>query len=391
MAKEEDKKRRKAKEHSALQEHAIGYNETTNTKKTSIRWQRVKYQPLNLYPTVPLDETLKPTRHPTPEEITGACQTVDSTFFLLHSGRCVITDPKDRKSIIAVIEFTPWEQLTEKDKDDLNFLSTFLHGSKEFVNPVASSRRSWGGKMWAIGWRKAQEFLQIVGRYIKKFEADQRKKYDKHFQQSGRAGEVIGHYFEEMASVPFKRNQSLMKKFNIPSFASLCHGEKPSPTTCSPHITFTTNGFFNPPHVDNADISDYAFVLFLPTFSDTGALAPPDSGYDVRAGPFVFPDHQIGIDFDNQHGIVKMIWQANKYKHCTLPPSPSSKFSRLGMSLQINFSLANACHKHQRGHYQNPLNYFGDHFYYMFRSLGKGALLASILFFNFLLHCLFLL
>ncbi|KNZ53602.1 hypothetical protein VP01_3190g3, partial [Puccinia sorghi] len=92
-----------------------------------------------------------PTRHPTPEEITGACQTVDSTFFLLHSGRCVITDPKDRKSIIAVIEFTPWEQLTEKDKDDLNFLSTFLHGSKEFVNPVASSRRSWGGKMWAIG------------------------------------------------------------------------------------------------------------------------------------------------------------------------------------------------------------------------------------------------
>ncbi|KNZ46951.1 hypothetical protein VP01_680g12 [Puccinia sorghi] len=40
MAKEEDKKRRKAKEHSALQEHAIGYNETTNTKKTSIRWQR---------------------------------------------------------------------------------------------------------------------------------------------------------------------------------------------------------------------------------------------------------------------------------------------------------------------------------------------------------------
>ncbi|KNZ48965.1 hypothetical protein VP01_5295g2 [Puccinia sorghi] len=85
-----------------------------------------------------------------------------------------------------------------------------------------------------------------------------------------------------------------------------------------------------------------------------------------------------------------MIWQANKYKHCTLPPSPSSKFSRLGMSLQINFSLANACHKNQRGHYKNPLNYFGDQFYYMFCSLGKGALLASIVFFNFLLHCLFL-
>jgi hypothetical protein len=37
-----------------------------------------------------------------------------------------------------------------------------------------------------------------------------------------------------------------------------------------------------------------------------------------------FPDHAIGINFDHQHGIVKMIWQANKYKHCTLPHSPSS-------------------------------------------------------------------
>ncbi|KNZ44535.1 hypothetical protein VP01_9062g1, partial [Puccinia sorghi] len=61
-----------------------------------------------------------------------------------------------------------------------------------------------------------------------------------------------------------------------------------------------------------------------------------------------------------------------------LPPSPSSKFSCLGISLQIKFPLANACHKHQRGHYKTPLNYVGDQFYYMFCSLGKGALLASI-------------
>ncbi|KNZ64162.1 hypothetical protein VP01_105g11 [Puccinia sorghi] len=217
MAKEEEKKRRKAKDHSASQEHEIGYNETTNTNKTSIGWQRVKY-----VPTVPPNENLKLTRHPTPEEVTCACQMVDSTFFLLHSGRCVITDPKDHKSIIAVIEFTPWEQLTEKDKDNLNFLSSLLHGSKEFINPVALSK--------------------IVGRYIKKFEADQRKKYKEHFQQSGLAGEVIGHYFQEMASVPFKKNQYIMKQFNIPSFSSLRH--------------------------DAADISDYTFVLFLLNVSD---------------------------------------------------------------------------------------------------------------------------
>ncbi|KNZ48195.1 hypothetical protein VP01_5845g2 [Puccinia sorghi] len=50
-------------------------------------------------------------------------------------------------SFYCTVEYvvTPWELLTEKDKDHLNLLSTFLHGSKEFINPVALSRHSWGG------------------------------------------------------------------------------------------------------------------------------------------------------------------------------------------------------------------------------------------------------
>jgi hypothetical protein len=190
-----------------------------------------------------------------------------------------------------------------------------------------------------------------------------------------------------MAPAAFENCQSQMKKYNIPSFDSLSHGEKPGPFSCSPHLTFTTDGFFNPPHVDDKDISDFAFVLFLPTYSSTGMLAPPDSGYDVSAGSFVFPDHKLGINFDKQHGIVKMIWQANKYKHCTLPPTPSSSFNRLGMSLQINLSVANACNNYIKGNYDGPLNYFGDHFFYMFRSLAKGSLLAAIIFcFHFFLY-----
>ncbi|KNZ59205.1 hypothetical protein VP01_1784g4 [Puccinia sorghi] len=119
----------------------------------------------------------------------------------------------------------------------------------------------------------------------------------------------------------------LVKKFNINSVACLCHGKKPSTTTCSPHLTFITNSFFNPPHVDKADVSDYAFIFFIPTFSDTGALSNRD------------------------------------YKNFTLPPSPSSKFTFLGMSLQINFSLANSWCKKQRVDYKNPLQFCGDHFH----------------------------
>jgi hypothetical protein len=61
-----------------------------------------------------------------------------------------------------------------------------------------------------------------------------------------------------------------MEKFKIPSFDSLPYGEETSWTTCSPHLTFTTNGFFNPPHIDSKDTSPFSFVLFLPTYSSDG-------------------------------------------------------------------------------------------------------------------------
>ncbi|KNZ47411.1 hypothetical protein VP01_6410g1 [Puccinia sorghi] len=77
------------------------------------------------------------------------------------------------------------------------------------------------------------------------------------------------------------------------------------------------NIFFNPLHTDSEEISPFAFFLFLPTcYSDE--MLVDGSEYDVTSSPFLFPDHKFGIDFDHQHGIVKMIWQANKYTHCVL-------------------------------------------------------------------------
>ncbi|KAI7934376.1 hypothetical protein MJO28_017093 [Puccinia striiformis f. sp. tritici] len=98
--------------------------------------------------------------------------------------------------------------------------------------------------------------------------------------------------------------------------------------------------------------------MFLPTYSATGKLAPPGTNYNVSGGPFVFPDHKFGIKFNHQHGIVKMIWKANQYRHCTLPSSSSLTFTRLGFSLQMNPSLALTCDKEQKGYYNNPLQYF---------------------------------
>ncbi|KAH9444941.1 hypothetical protein Pst134EB_025193 [Puccinia striiformis f. sp. tritici] len=303
---------RKFKRGLVCRKFSIGVNNTTNSIKQLICWQRVRWDPVKWYLNIIFDKNDNPDCSPTPEEVSLA-----------------------------------WKI--------------------RFINSVSSLHQSWGGKMWAIGWRKSQDFLPIVGQYIKQFNASQKTRYNIHFSQSSRAGKIIGKYFKELSSVAFNNNRATMKKFNISSFDHLSYGKKPNPSTYSPHITFTTNNFFNPPHIDKGDISDYAFVMFLPTYSATGKLAPPDSNYDVSGGPFVFPDHPFGIKFNHQHGIVKMIWKANEYRHCTLPSSSSSTFTRLGFSLQINYSLALTCDEEQKGYYNNPLQYFGDHFFHVFR------------------------
>ncbi|KNZ51848.1 hypothetical protein VP01_3787g2 [Puccinia sorghi] len=102
--------------------------------------------------------------------------------------------------------------------------------------------------------------------------------------------------------------------------------------------------------------SAQSFILLTPSYLHYQWLLQPPS----TTGPLLplilatmlshfFPDHKLGIKFDHQHGIVKMVWKSNKYKNCTLPyPSPSSTFTRLGMSLQINFSLADLVTRRSR-------------------------------------------
>jgi hypothetical protein len=174
-----------------------------------------------------------------------------------------------------------------------------------------------------------------------------------------------------------------MKKHNLPLLDALAYDDKAKDWTCAPHVTFTTDGFFNPPHTNDEDISDYAFLIFLPTLSSDGSLISDASAYNVSLGPFVFPDHKIGTDFDGQFGVVKMVWRANQVKHCTMPSSHSSTCSRLGMQLvQINLRIANASDRYQKGKYKKVAHYFGDHLFYLYRSIGYvNIIITSLLFF----------
>ncbi|KNZ46262.1 hypothetical protein VP01_741g3 [Puccinia sorghi] len=102
-------------------------------------WHQVKFYPHNLCSTTPWVDN-KPTCHPTLKEVEEAYTQIQSYWFL-HSGLNAFWDPLNEDSIIAIIKFTPFNKITPSEKDDLNFISTFLHNTKRtiFLEGTSSS------------------------------------------------------------------------------------------------------------------------------------------------------------------------------------------------------------------------------------------------------------
>ncbi|PLW19297.1 hypothetical protein PCANC_18482 [Puccinia coronata f. sp. avenae] len=249
-------------------------------------------------------------------------------------------DKNDQSKILAVIEFTPLKDLTQTERDKINSVTSFLYKTKQFVNSVSSSSRSWGGYMWVIGWRKSSTAFELIGRYLNQDAINLAPDvYEAVMKLSEGISDILGNMFHKLSDVAFKDTQTLMLKNHIPGFASLEFDAPLNKNDCSPNLTFTTSGFFNPPHVDSKDISEFAFVLFVPININDGTLVSESDDYSVTGGDFVFPYYNCGIDFSEEVGIVKMVWRAKEVRHCTLPSIDTPFHTRMGMSLQINQKL----------------------------------------------------
>ena len=174
---------------------------------------------------------------------------------------------------------------------------------------------------------------------------------------SSKPSDILGKMFQDTANVAFEQNRALMKANSIPAFKSLHHQETLGEYDCSPHLTFTTNRFYNPPHKDDKDIQDFEFVVFLPTHISDGTLINTSDKYTINGGGFVFPDYGFGIYFSEQRGVVQMVCASKKVRHCTLPAVESPSHTRMGMSLQINKKTANTFRDIENGDiYNRPSN-----------------------------------
>ncbi|KAA1100863.1 hypothetical protein PGTUg99_031322 [Puccinia graminis f. sp. tritici] len=303
-------------------------------------------------------------RTPDSEENSLALETVKKTFRSLNSGYHKIYDERT-KQVVAMVEFIKLDQLTESQLDNLNFLCLFLHRCKEFISPVGSKTRKCGGIMWAVGWRKGYEGLEILGRYRNQKAIDANPlRFSNLMGDSARAGEVVWDLFHGFGNVAVKKNQAYMDQYGIPSFADTnfpkVDGDK-TPFGFASNLVFSSHGFYNHHHKDDGDASELplAFAMIIPTSKVTGMIATKADGYDVENGQFIFRDIQIALDF-KPDTICRMIFRAQEYVHGTLYPNEPSDFTKLGLVLQVATKASNVCKNYINGKYDDDSDkYFG--------------------------------
>ncbi|EFP90563.2 uncharacterized protein PGTG_16589 [Puccinia graminis f. sp. tritici CRL 75-36-700-3] len=315
--------------------------ESKQKRQDKITWSSRRYIKLELYPHM---LGPNPNRIPTNAEL-DRCKEITKNFKLFEYGKVVIHDKKDKSKIIAVIEFTPIDKLNSDEFTDINYITQFLHSAKTFVNAVGSESRSWGGKMFAIGWRKAMVGFQLIGLYRNKAAIDRSPEaYESLMRKSGRASSILGRFFRRLANVAFADNQDTMNKNSIPSIGQPDFGMPLGEDDCAPNLTFTTDGFFNQPHCDTEDLSEFAFGFFTPVNKADWSLPNSKTLSPSTGRAFVFPDYRCGIDLSKNNAVVKVVWRAKEVRHCTLFSADDSVYNQLGMSLQINKKTANTSH-----------------------------------------------
>ncbi|EFP93390.2 uncharacterized protein PGTG_19408 [Puccinia graminis f. sp. tritici CRL 75-36-700-3] len=167
-----------------------------------------------------------------------------------------------------MVQYLPINSMPASQFDNLNFLTTFLHLCKEFIYPVGSKTRKCGGIMWAIGWRKAYEGLEILGRYRNKQAIKKNlARYKALMDDSAQAGEVLWNFFHVFGNVSVEKNKAHMDRFGIPSFADKNFPKKAedqSPYGFASNLAYSSNGFYNHQHKDNVDESELPLAFAMP-------------------------------------------------------------------------------------------------------------------------------
>ncbi|POW06223.1 hypothetical protein PSTT_09083 [Puccinia striiformis] len=239
-----------------------GNEASSEEKKGLLLWICKPTEKVNIYEEF---ETESKKRILTPACIEHALTFVKSPGFCvfdLPTSNVMFFDAHNNNRLIGFFEFIPFSAMSTKDRDDMNML----------------------------GWRKCMKPDERVGLYLAQPKITKKlSQFTEFVSQGHRAGEIIGSSFEKMANNAFQKNHKLMKKLGMPSFCNTKLNEEGSKFAASSSVAYTYDGFFNTPHEDKRDVSDFAYVQWIPTRSSTGEVATREKNFNLTGGDLFFP------------------------------------------------------------------------------------------------------
>jgi hypothetical protein len=80
-----------------------------------------------------------------------------------------------------------------------------------------------------------------------------------------------------------KKNQTLISHLGMPSFSNSKLNKEGSKFASASLLAFTYNEFFNTPHAAQKDVSEFAYVQWIPTFRSSGKMATQADGFNLLA------------------------------------------------------------------------------------------------------------
>ena len=305
---------------------ASGNQASTDLKEGLFQWT-VRPSPQKLY-----DEfiTQKKKKYLTKNALKQAINFISTPSFRLFdrpSNQVMIFDEHNKNRLVGLFEFIPFSSMTREELDNLDFLAEFFHDHKSFVNPVSNFNSAClGGKMNMLGWRKCMKQDERIGLYLALVKISKEiDRFTAVVQRGHRAGLIIGKSFKQLADNAFQQNHEIMVEHKMPDFGDTkLDTSEGNNFSAASLVSYTYDGFYNTPHKDKRDASEFAFVQWIPTFSKTGKVATHADGFNVQGGEFVFPDCKFGLGFEKLGRIARMVWCATEYSHFTTPLQPNS-------------------------------------------------------------------
>ncbi|MBW0507348.1 hypothetical protein O181_047063 [Austropuccinia psidii MF-1] len=192
----------------------------------------------------------------------------------LHFGHMAIFS--STRLLIALVEFRPFETMSEVEVNQWDELSQFLFCERNFTNPIATNWALLEGFMFAIGWRKCSMKNEQSGLYgsLGKIE-NAKDEWRNQGANLSSAGCILGQHLLHVGDKLFQKIQACYKSLGVPSFDQFSYEANISANQSAfkfvSALTFTMKRFKTSPHLDK-DASLYALGWWFEADKRTGRI-----------------------------------------------------------------------------------------------------------------------